>query len=136
MTATHISVIPDQALDLLESKALAHVATIGTSGEPQVNPVWFDWDGEYLRFSQTETRQKKRNLERDPRVALSIVDSENPYRYLEIRGRLTAIEPDPDNAFIDAMANKYLGVDEYPWHNPGDVRVVMVIEPVRTTGMG
>ncbi len=136
MTATHISVIPDQALDLLESKALAHVATIGLSGEPQVNPVWFDWDGEYLRFSQTETRQKKRNLERDPRVALSIVDPENPYRYLEIRGRLTAIEPDPDNAFIDAMANKYLGVEAYPWHNPGDVRVVMVIEPVRTTGMG
>lgn len=136
MTATQTSVIPAQYLDLLESTALAHVATIGPSGEPQVNPVWFGWDGQYLRFSQTETRQKKRNLERDPRVALSIVDPENPYRYLEIRGRLVAIEPDPDNAFINAMAKKYMGVDAYPWHQPGDIRVVMVIEPMRTTSMG
>lgn len=122
--------------DLLESTALAHVATIGAQGEPQVNPVWFGWDGAHLRFSQTTTRQKYKNVQRDPRIALSIVDPANPYRYLEIRGKVVAIEPDPERAFIDSMAQKYLGQDKYPWHRPGDERVVIVVEPERTTSMG
>ena len=122
--------------DLLESTALAHVATIGPTGEPQVNPVWFGWDGERLRFSQTTTRQKFRNVQREPRIALSIVDPSNPYRYLEIRGRVVAVEPDPNFAFIDSMAKKYLGQERYPWNRPGDERVVVVVAPERTTGMG
>jgi PPOX class probable F420-dependent enzyme len=122
--------------DLLESNALAHVATVGPKGEPQVNPVWFGWDGTHLRFSQTTTRQKYKNVQREPRIALSIVDPENPYRYLEIRGRVVAVEPDPNLDFINSMAKKYLGQDKYPWHNPGDERVVIVVEPERTSGMG
>jgi PPOX class probable F420-dependent enzyme len=122
--------------DLLDSTALAHVATVGPNGEPQVNPVWFGWDGSHLRFSQTTTRQKYKNVQRDPRVALSIVDPENPYRYLEIRGKVVAVEPDPERAFIDSMAKKYLGQDRYPWHRPGDERIVIVVEPERTTSMG
>ncbi len=95
---------------MLESTALAHVATIGPDGEPQNSPVWIDWDGTYLRFAQvTGYRQKVRNLQREPRVALSIVDPANPYRYLEVRGTVERIEPDPDRAFINAMARKYLG---------------------------
>ena len=129
-------VIPDTHADLLESKALADVATIGPNGEPQVNPVWFGWDGKYLKFSQTTTRQKTKNVKRDPRVALSIVDPENPFRYLEIRGKVVKVEPDPDKAFIDEMANKYLGVEKYPWNQPGEERIVMVVEPKRTTTMG
>lgn len=136
MTATRTTVIPPEKVDLLKSTALAHVATIGPDSAPQVNPVWFDWDGRHLRFSQTTARQKKKNVERDPRIALSIVDPENPYRYLEIRGKVVAIEPDRKNAFIDAMANKYMGVEAYPWHNPSDERVVIVVEPERTTSMG
>lgn len=128
--------IPAGYKDLLESTALAHIATIGPHGEPQVNPVWFDWDGEHVRFSQTKTRQKYRNLQRDPRIALSIVDPQNPYRYLEVRGRVVGIEEDPDRAFINAMAKKYLGQDVYPWHRPGDERVVILVEPERTTQMG
>ncbi len=128
--------IPEQYLDLLDSTALADVATIGPGGEPQVNPVWFGWDGKHFRFSQTTARQKKKNLDRDPRIAVSIVDPANPYRYLEIRGKVIEVEDDPDNAFINAMAKKYMGVDEYPWHNPGDHRIVVVIEPVHTTQMG
>ena len=92
--------------DLLGSTALAHVATIGPHGEPQNNPVWFDWDGEHVKFSQTKARQKYRNLNRDPRIALSIVDPEDPYRYLEIRGVVERIDEDPDRAFINAMAKK------------------------------
>nr|WP_273842423.1 PPOX class F420-dependent oxidoreductase [Rubrobacter calidifluminis] len=108
------SVIPHKFEDLLRSKALAHVATVGPKGEPQSNPVWFDWDGEYIKFSQTKTRQKYRNLRRDPRVALSIVDPENPYRYLEVRGVVERIEDDPNFDFINAMAKKYLGWTNTP----------------------
>ena len=135
-SAPAVSVIPADKVDLLESTALAHVATIGPNGEPQVNPVWFGWDGTYLTFSQTTGRQKYRNLQRDPRVALSIVDPNNAYRYLEIRGRVVRIDPDPNLDFINAMAQKYLGVETYPWHQPGDERVVIVVEPRHTTQMG
>jgi PPOX class probable F420-dependent enzyme len=128
--------IPSGYEDLLESTALAHIATIGPHGEPQVTPVWFGWDGQHVRFSQTKTRQKLHNLQRDPRIALSIVDPKNPYRYLEIRGRVVAIEEDPNLDFINSMAKKYLGQDKYPWHREGDERVVIVVEPERTTQMG
>jgi PPOX class probable F420-dependent enzyme len=128
-------VIPEQYADLLESTALAHVATLGPDGAPQNSPVWIDWDGTYLRFAQvTGYRQKVRNLEREPHVALSIVDPANPYRYLEVRGTVERIEPDPDRAFIDAMARKYLGQERYPFGKPGDEWVV-VIRPERTTQM-
>ena len=129
-------VIPEKYADLLESKALAHIATIGPKGEPQVNPVWFGWDGTHLRFSQTTTRQKYKNLEDDPRISLSIVDPANDYRYLELRGTVVRVDPDPDKAFIDAMAQKYLGQEKYPWKQPGDERVVMVVGIEHTTQMG
>jgi PPOX class probable F420-dependent enzyme len=135
-TKTRADVIPTGFADLLESKALANVATIGPGGEPQVNPVWFDWDGTYVYFSQTTTRQKYHNVQRDPRIALSIVDPENPYRYLEVRGSVARIDPDPNKAFIDKMAQKYLGVEHYPWNRPQDERVVVVVEPEHTTHMG
>jgi PPOX class probable F420-dependent enzyme len=130
-------VIPEQYADLLASTALAHVATIGPDGEPQSSPVWFGWDGTFLRFAQvTGYRQKVRNLEREPRVALSIVDPANAYRYLEVRGTVERIEPDPDWAFINMMAKKYLGQDRYPFGKPSDEWVVVVVRPERTTQMG
>ncbi len=128
--------IPDSHRDLLDSKALAHVATIGPNGEPQSSPVWFDWDGELLAFSQTTGRQKYKNLQREPRVAVSIVDPANPYRYLEVRGAVVEIVDDDGNAFINSMAKKYLDQDEYPWHQPGDHRVVVTVRPERTSQMG
>ena len=130
------SVIPESYEDLLEPTALVHVATIGPDGEPQNNPVWFGWDGEHLKFSQTKTRQKYRNLKRDPRIAFSIVDPENPYRYLEIRGEVVRVDEDPHLYFINSMANKYLGLDKYPNHKPGDERVVVFVRPDHTTQMG
>ena len=128
--------IPEGYRDLLESTALVHVATLGPDGEPQNNPVWFDWDGEHVLFSQTRTRQKYRNLGRDPRIAFSLVDPDNPYRYLEIRGEVARVEDDPGNDFINAMAKKYMGVDKYPFHQPGDERVVVHVRPRHTTQMG
>ena len=128
--------IPEGYRDLMESTALAHVATVGPKGEPQNNPVWFGWDGEHITFSQTKTRQKVRNVGREPRVALSIVDPQNPYRYLEVRGEVAHIEDDPQNDFINAMAKKYMGRDVYPFHQPGDERVVVYVRPRHTTQMG
>ena len=127
--------IPECYEDLLRSSALAHVATIGPDGKPQNNPVWFDWDGEHVKFSQAKTRQKFRNLNHDPRIALSIVDPSDPYRYLEIRGEVARAEEDPNIDFISAMAKKYMGVDRYPYHRPGDERVVVFVKPEHTTQM-
>ena len=131
------SVIPESHADLLESTAVAHIATLGPDGAPQNSPVWFGWDGTYLRFTQvTRLQRKVQNLRREPRVAVSIVDPANPYRYLEIRGTVERIDPDPDGAYIDAMASKYLGEERYPWGTPGDEYVVVVIRPEHTTSMG
>ena len=132
-----MSVVPEKLEDLLEwdTKAYGNVATLGPDNQPQNNPVWFDWDGTYLRFSQTTTRKKLANLKRDPRIAISIIDPENPYRYLEIRGKMVEVEPDPDKAFIDRMAQKYLGEEKYPWNRPSDERVIVVVKPEHTTSM-
>lgn len=129
-------VIPASHVDLLETTALAHVATLGPHGEPQSSPVWFGWDGTHVLFSQTTGRQKYRNLLKNPKVALSIVDPTNPYRYLEIRGTAIEIEHDDGNAFIDSMASKYLGQDRYPWPQPGEVRVIVKVVPEHTSQMG
>ena len=121
--------IPTEYKDLFDKKAFGDVATIGPDGEPHNSPVWIDFDGQYVKFSQTTNRQKYRNLKRDPRIALSIVDPDDPYRYVEIRGVAERIERDENNAFINSMAKKYVGKDEYPWHQPGDERVVVFVRP-------
>jgi PPOX class probable F420-dependent enzyme len=128
--------IPEKFEDLLNSTALAHVATVGPKGEPQNNPVWFDWDGERIRFSQLPVRQKYRNIQREPRVALSIVDPANPYRYLEVRGVVERVEPDRDGAFMNKLAKKYTGQDTYAGAPPGEGRVTVVVKPEHTTHMG
>jgi PPOX class probable F420-dependent enzyme len=92
---------------------LATLATIGPAGEPHGSPVWFDFGSERLRFSLTEDRQKYRNLVRDPRVSLSFTDPENVIHSMEVRGTVS-FEPDPDHAFINSLAQKYLGLLTYP----------------------
>ena len=74
-------------------------------GRPQVTPVWFEYDGQHIIVNSARGRQKDRNMRRDPRVSLAILDPENPYRYLEVRGRLVAIDNDTDRAFIDSLAS-------------------------------
>lgn len=128
--------VPDKYTDLLDKKGFAHVATIGKSGEPQSSPVWYGYDGEHILFSQTTSRIKLKNLKRDPRIALSITDPENPYRYLEIRGEVVDVSDDPEFEFIDSMAKKYMDKDKYPFHQPGDVRVVVKVRPTNFSAMG
>ncbi|GAA4611753.1 PPOX class F420-dependent oxidoreductase [Saccharopolyspora hordei] len=128
-----MSVIPQDREEILRKRAFGHVATIGPKGEPQCNPVWIDWDGRYLKFSQTKTRQKYRNLQREPRLSVSVHDPDEPHRYLEVRGRVAKIEEDQDNRFINQMSQKYLGEAEYPWPQPGEERVVVFVEPEHVT---
>ena len=127
--------IPASHVDILEAKCFAHVATLRPDGMISNHPVCLVWDGRHVRFSFTKSRKKYRNLLADDRVALSVPDPQNIWRYIEIRGRVT-LEDDADRRFIDSIAKKYMGQDEYPYHQPGDERVVMVIEPQHTTQMG
>jgi PPOX class probable F420-dependent enzyme len=129
------TVIPDSHLDLFKKKAFAHLATLMPDGQPQVTPVWVDFDGRYVLINTAEGRQKDKNLQRDGRVALSIIDPENPYRYLEVRGRVAQRTLDGADQHIDAMAKKYLGKDTYPFRQSGESRVIYKIEPKRITSM-
>lgn len=118
--------------DILGKKGFAHLASLGPGGEPQSHPVWFDLDADHGRLlvSTGTDRQKYRNILRDPRVSVSILDPDDPYRYLEVRGRVVEIEPDPEKAFLDQLAGKYLGLDTYPYEQRRNVdRVILHIQP-------
>jgi hypothetical protein len=128
--------IPQQYRDLFEKKAFAHLATLMSDGRPQVSPVWCDFDGTHVRINSARGRVKDRNMRRDPRVTLALQDPDNPYRYLEVRGRVVEITEDGADAHIDRLAKKYLGVDQYPYRQPGEVRVTYRIEPEHATAMG
>jgi len=105
-------------------------------GSPQVTPVWFDYTDGLIRVNTPKGRVKARNLKPGAAVALAIMDPAEPYRYLQIRGRvLRALEEGAD-AHIDSLAKKYLGVDKYPFRQPGEVRVRCEIEPTSASGMG
>jgi len=128
--------IPVEYRDLLTKKTFAHLATVMPDGSPQVTPVWFDEEGHHLRVNSAVGRLKDRNIRRDPRVSLSIMDPENPYRYLEVRGRVVEITEMGADSHIDALAKKYMGVDRYPLHQPGVRRVIYKIEPLQFSSMG
>jgi PPOX class probable F420-dependent enzyme len=102
-----MAAVPDAYADLLERLLYAHLATTRSDGTVQVNPMWFDWDGERLRFTVTTKRQKYRNVKSHPQVARSIADPDNPYRYLEVRGAVEEIEPDPAAGFFMHLNNRY-----------------------------
>jgi len=129
-------VIPEQYLDLFEKKAVANLATLMPDGSPQVTPVWVDFDGVHLRINSARGRLKDKNMKRNPLVAVALSDPENPFRYLEVRGRVVEITEAGANEHIDALAKKYMGVDEYPGRAPGEVRVMYKIEPLRVSFMG
>ncbi len=119
--------IPASHLDLLERPLFAHVAQLRPDGRLQTNPVWYAWDGTHLRLTTTSDRQKGRNAVADPRIALSVHDPDQPYRYLEVRGEVEAIEPDPNGEFFDVLAKRYnLAYDDLP---DAARQVVLVIAP-------
>ena len=132
-----MAIIPEKYLDLLQrKKAFANLATLMPDGTPQVTPVWCDIDGDLVIVNSAKGRLKDKNIRRDPRVALAIIDPDNPYRYLGMRGRVVEITEDGADSHIDKMAKKYLGTDKYPYRQPGEVRLIYKIQPERTNTMG
>ena len=129
-------VIPEKYLDLFDKKSFAHLATVNSDGTPQVTPVWVDYDGTHVVINSARGRRKDKNMERNGAVALSMQDPDNPYRYLEVRGRVEEITEEGADQHIDKMAKKYMGVDKYPGHSPNEVRVLYTIKPERISKMG
>lgn len=118
---------PAEFADLLTRPLFAHLATVRPDGSPQSSVMWFDWDGEVLRFTHTSTRQKYRNIKHEPRVALSIVDPANPYRYIEVRGQVTSVVPDDEHAsFYRGLQERYGNIYPIP---DAPVRVVITVTP-------
>jgi PPOX class probable F420-dependent enzyme len=127
--------IPAEARHLLGGKNFAHVATVMEDGSPQVSPVWVDSEDGLVVFNTAEGRLKPKNLRRDPRVAISITNPENPYESLLIRGRAVELTHEGADEHIDALAKRYMGVEEYPLRQPGEVRVIVKVEPERVQHM-
>ena len=128
--------IPDSHRDILQGKNFAHVATTMPDGSPQTTPVWIDIEGDTILFNTAEGRQKARNLDRDPRVAISIADAGNPYRYIQIRGKIVDKTTEGADAHIDKLAKKYMGADSYPGRNPAEKRVIYRVQPEHVNTMG
>jgi PPOX class probable F420-dependent enzyme len=118
---------PEGYLELLQRPNFAHLATVRPDGGPQTNVMWFAWDGEVIRFTHTSNRQKFRNIAHEPRVALSIVDRDNPYKFLEVRGKVISIEPDTGAEFYRQLQVRY-GVNSGIIRE-ADSRVVITVEP-------
>jgi PPOX class probable F420-dependent enzyme len=128
--------IPQNFLDLLQKPAFASLATLMPDGSPQVSPVWCDYDGKHVIVNSAKGRVKDKNMRANPKVALSIMDPANPYRYLGIRGRVVEITESGADQHIDKMAKKYMNVDRYPNRTPTEVRVIYKIAVDRVNTMG
>ena len=129
--------IPDKFQDLLQNrKAYAHLATVMPDGSPQVTPVWFDYKDGHIRVNSAKGRIKSRNMQPGAKVALSILDPENAYRYLQVRGTVSRVTEEGADAHIDSLAKKYLDKDKYPFRRAGEVRVTFEIEPTSAQAMG
>ena len=125
--------IPEKYLDLFQKRSFAHFATVMPDGSPQVTPVWVDYDGQYVLVNTAKGRQKARNVERDAKVALDILDPDDPYRWLAVRGQVVEVTEEGADDHIDKLAQRYKGVPKYPSRRPGEQRIIVKIAPSRVT---
>lgn len=121
--------LTEDAVDLIDGRNFGHLATLMSDGSPHVTPVWVDREGDLILVNTAVGRVKQRNLTRDPRVAIDVVDQENPYRMVSIRGRVVAQSQEGADEHIDRLAKKYLGKDKYPYRQLGEKRIILYIEP-------
>jgi PPOX class probable F420-dependent enzyme len=123
--------LPDEYLDLIkdETKAFGALATLMKDGSPQLTPIWFNTDGKHIVINSALGRVKDRNMRRDSRIAFIITDPQNPYRYIQIRGRVVEITTEGARAHIDILAKKYTGADRYTSFTPNEIRVIYKILP-------
>ena len=130
-----MAAIPENFKDLFKKKTFAHVATLMSDGTPHVSPVWCEYDGNHILLNSAKDRVKDKNMRRNKKVALSIQDPENPYRYIGVRGEVVEVTENGADTHIDQLAKKYTG-DVYKKRQPGEVRVTYKIRPDRTFTMG
>ena len=130
------SAFPDQYLDLFKKKAFGAFTTLMPDGSPQTTPVWVDYQNGEIWVNSALGRQKDKNVRRDARVALAVIDPENPYRYVEVRGRVREITQSGADEHIDKMAKKYMDKDKYPFRQPGEQRVLYKIAVEKAHAMG
>jgi PPOX class probable F420-dependent enzyme len=124
------------ARDLIARPVLASLATLNADGSPQITPLWVDRDGDDVLFNTAQGRVKARNLERDARVAVTVVDPENQYNVVAFTGTVTGITTDGADEHIDSLAKKYLGVDSYPMRREGEVRIKVTVRTDRIAMQG
>ena len=127
---------PEKYLDIFEKKSFGSFTTLMPDGSPQTTPVWVDLKDGDIWANSALGRQKDKNVRRDARVAVTIIDADNPYRYVEVRGKVKEITQTGADAHIDAMAKKYLGQDKYPFRQPGEERVLYKIAIGKAVPMG
>jgi len=126
-----MNTIPDKYRDLLDRPIVVSLATLMSDGSMQVQPVWCSFDGAHILINTEKGRQKYRNMSRRPAVTILAIDPEDNTRWLEVRGTVAGETEEGANAHIDELARLYMGVDKYPLHNEGDVRVIFKITPQR-----
>jgi PPOX class probable F420-dependent enzyme len=133
-----MEIIPESHNDLLQDdkRAFVFLSTQMPNGSPQVTPVWFNTEGDYILVNSAEGRVKDKNMRNRPAVALCIQDPSNPYRYLQIRGRVVEITEKGADAHIDALAGKYTGNFKYQHHQPGIKRIIDKILPEKVDAHG
>jgi PPOX class probable F420-dependent enzyme len=133
-----MNLIPDSHLALLkdETRAFAHLATIMPDGSPQVTPVWFNTKGDLIQINSASGRVKDRNMRARPRIALTITDPANPYRYVQIRGSIVEITMEGAEEHIDVLNFKYHGEPHYRWHDPAHPRVIYRLLPEKVDAHG
>jgi PPOX class probable F420-dependent enzyme len=131
-----MSTIPEPWKALLKQPVFVHLTTLMPDGSPQTSPVWVDLEGEDIVINSAQGRVKDKNIRRDPRVSFSVTAPDDPYKSLQVRGRVVDITTQGADAHIDAMAKKYMGKDKYPFKQPGEVRVKyrIVTDKVSATG--
>jgi PPOX class probable F420-dependent enzyme len=127
---------PDSYLDIFQKKSFGSLTTLMPDGQPQTTPVWVDYRHGHVWVNSALGRQKDRNVRRDPRVSIAVIDADNPYRYVEVRGRVMDITEQGADEHIDRMAKKYLGQDKYPFRQPGEKRVIYKIAIEHAHAMG
>jgi PPOX class probable F420-dependent enzyme len=130
-----MSAIPDWYRDLLDRPIVVSMATLMSDGTPQVQPVWCSFDGTHVLINTEKGRQKYRNLSRRRTATILAVDPDDDTRWIEVRGTVVAETEQGASEHIDELARQYLGVEKYPYHQPGDVRVLFRIEPRRVVTM-
>ena len=126
-----MATLTGKAVELITKPNFAYIATLKHDGSPHVSPVWIDLSGDKILVNTALGRVKEKNVRRDPRVAISVGDKDNQYDKVDIGGRVVEfIEGEEADRSIDALAKKYLGVDDYPYRKQDEERLILLIEPL------